>query len=317
MKSKIIKILLFLFVGLECLAITNRERIEKDLRKLNITDSTMIAQTINIDEKLGDKLLQGETIEGTLKELKNLVEKNPKNFYISYQVARYYLETEKNIEEVKKNRKYFDLYIENTPHEEESLAMNMLYYEKIGDKEKFKKYYDEFSKKTSGRWMGVLVLARYKKDLVSLKKDITLALELLKKQIKDGNKDEVTDEELFVVQNMYDSLVVQELLEKKEYQKIVDYYLNNMANQNYYTTGIMIKYGDRIVSQLGFVTNINEKFLNKNKENFDKLTNTKVYRELEKIGKVIIVNNNNFSNFFKLSIYFCIHYFFKIFFILI
>ena len=291
MRSKIIKILLFLFIGLECLAITNRERIEKDLRKLNITDSTMIAQTINIDEKLGDKLLQGETIEGTLKELKKLVDKSPKNFYISYQVARYYLETEKNIEEVKKNRKYFDLYIENTPHEEESLAMNMLYYEKIGDKEKFKKYYDEFSKKTSGRWMGVLVLARYKKDLVSLKKDITLALELLKKQIKDGNKDEVTDEELFVVQNMYDSLVVQELLEKKEYQKIVDYYLNNMANQNYYTTGIMIKYGDRIVSQLGFVTNINEKFLNKNKENFDKLTNTKVYRELEKIGKVIIVNN--------------------------
>ena len=291
MKSKIIKILLFLFIGLECLAITNRERIEKDLRKLNITDSTMIAQTINIDEKLGDKLLQGETMEGTLKELKKLVDKSPKNFYISYQVARYYLETEKNIEEVKKNRKYFDLYIENTPHEEESLAMNMLYYEKIGDKEKFKKYYDEFSKKTSGRWMGVLVLARYKKDLVSLKKDVTLALELLKKQIKDGNKDEVTDEELFEVQNMYDSLVVQELLEKKEYQKIVDYYLNNMANQNYYTTGIMIKYGDRLVAQLGFVTNINEKFLNKNKENFDKLTNTKVYRELEKIGKVIIVNN--------------------------
>ena len=290
MKSKIIKILLFLFIGLECLAITNRERIEKDLRKLNITDSTMIAQTINIDEKLGDKLLQGETIEGTLKELKNLVEKNPKNFYISYQVARYYLETEKNIEEVKKNRKYFDLYIENTPHEEESLAMNMLYYEKVGDKEKFKKYYDEFSKKTSGRWMGVLVLARYKKDLVSLKKDITLALELLKKQIKDGNKDEVTDEELFVVQNMYDSLVVQELLEKKEYQKIVDYYLNNMANQNYYTTGVMMKYGDRLVSQLGFVTDINEKFLNKNKENFEKIMNTKVYRELEKVGKVIIIN---------------------------
>ncbi len=290
MKSKIIKILLFLFVGLECLAITNRERIEKDLRKLNITDSTMIAQTINIDEKLGDKLLQGETIEGTLKELKNLVEKSPKNFYISYQVARYYLETEKDIEEVKKNRKYFDLYIENTPHEEEGLAMNMLYYEKIGDREKFKKYYDEFSKKTSGRWMGVLVLARYKKDFVSIKKDVTLGLNLLKKQIKDGNKDEVTDEELFQVQNTYDSLVVQELLEKKEYQKIVDYYLNNMANQNYYTTGVMMKYGDRLVSQLGFVTDINEKFLNKNKENFEKIMNTKVYRELEKVGKVIIIN---------------------------
>ena len=211
MKNKIIKILLFLFIGLECLALTNRERIEKDLRKLNITDPTMIAQTITIDEKIGDKLLQGETIEGTLKELKKLVDKSPKNFYISYQVARYYLETEKNIEEVKKNKKYFDLYIESVLHEEEKLAMNMLYYEKIADREKFKKYYDEFSKKTSGRWMGVLILSRYKKDFISMKKEVALGLDLLKKQIKDGNKDEVTEEELFQVQNSYDSLVVQEI----------------------------------------------------------------------------------------------------------
>lgn len=290
MKNKIIKILLFLFIGLECLALTNRERIEKDLRKLNITDPTMIAQTITIDEKIGDKLLQGETIEGTLKELKKLVDKSPKNFYISYQVARYYLETEKNIEEVKKNKKYFDLYIESVLHEEEKLAMNMLYYEKIADREKFKKYYDEFSKKTSGRWMGVLILSRYKKDFISMKKEVALGLDLLKKQIKDGNKDEVTEEELFQVQNSYDSLVVQEILEKKEYQKIIDYYLNNMANENYYTTGVMMKYGDRLVGQLYFIANINNNFLNKNKENFEKIMNTKVYRELEKIGKVIIIN---------------------------
>jgi len=32
-------------------------------------------------------------------------------------------------------------------------------------------------------------------------------------------------------------------IKEKEYQKIVDYYLNNMANQNYYTTGVMMKYG--------------------------------------------------------------------------
>ena len=291
MRSKIIKILLFLFIGLECLAITNRERIEKDLRKLNINDSVIIALTINTDELLGDKLLEGEGIELTLKNLKNLLEKNPKNFYISYQIARYYLETEKNIEEVKKNRKYFDLYIKNTPYEEKGLAMNMSYYEKIGDKEKFKKYYDEFSKKTSGRWMGVLVLAGYKEDFISIKKDVTLALELLKKQIKNGNKDEVTDEELFEVQNMYDSLVLQELFEKKEYQKIVDYYLNNMANQNYYTTGVMMKYADRLVTQLGFATEVNKEFLNKNQENYKKMTNTKVYRELEKIGKVIVINS--------------------------
>ena len=290
MKSKIIKILLFLFIGLESLAITNRERIEKDLRKLNITDSTVIAQTIAIDEKLGDKLLQGETIEGTLNELKKLVDKTPKNFYISYQIVRYYLETEKNIEEVKKNKKYFDLYIENVPQEDEKLSMKMLYYEKVGDKVNFKKYYDEFFKKTSGKGLGVLARTKYKKDAVSIKKDFALALDLFKKEIEDGNRDEVTEEELFLIQNSYDSLVLQEMLEKKEYQKMVDYYLNNMANQNYYTTGVMMKYGDRLISQLGFITDINEKFLNKNKENFEKIMNTKVYKELIKFGKVIVVN---------------------------
>ena len=290
MKSKIIKILLFLFIGLECLAITNRERIEKDLRKLNINDSKIIAQTITIDEKIGDKLLQGEGVEVLLKDLKSLVAENPKNFYISYQIARYYLETEKNIEEVKKNKKYFDLYIENVPQEDEKLSMKMLYYEKVGDKVNFKKYYDEFFKKTSGKGLGVLARTKYKKDAASIKKDFALALDLFKKEIEDGNRDEVTEEELFLIQNSYDSLVLQEMLEKKEYQKIVDYYLNNMANQNYYTTGVMMKYGDRLVSQLGFVTDINEKFLNKNKENFEKIMNTKVYRELEKVGKVIIIN---------------------------
>ena len=291
MKSKIIKILLFLFIGLECLALTNRERIEKDLRKLNINDSKIIAQTITIDEKIGDKLLQGEGVEVLLKDLKSLVAENPKNFYISYQIARYYLETEKNIEEVKKNKKYFDLYIENVPQEDEKLSMKMLYYEKVGDKVNFKKYYDKFFKKTSGKGLGVLARTKYKKDAASIKKDFALALDLFKKEIEDGNKDEVTEEELFLIQNSYDSLVLQEMLEKKEYQKIVDYYLNNMANQNYYTTGVMMKYGDRLISQLGFITDINEKFLNKNKENFEKIMNTKVYKELEKIGKVIVVNN--------------------------
>ena len=290
MRSKIIKILLFLFIGLECLAITNRERIEKDLRKLNINDSKIIAQTITIDEKIGDKLLQGEGVESLLKDLKSLVAENPKNFYISYQIARYYLETEKNIEEVKKNKKYFDLYIENVPQEDEKLSMKMLYYEKVGDKVNFKKYYDKFFKKTSGKGLGVLARTKYKKDVASIKKDFALALDLFKKEIEDGNKDEVTEEELFLIQNSYDSLVIQEMLEKKEYQKIIDYYLNNMANQNYYTTGVMMKYGDRLTSQFYIITNLNEKFLNKNKENLKKITNTKLYRELEKFGKVIVVN---------------------------
>ena len=102
MRSKIIKILLFLFIGLECLAITNREKIEKDLKRLNITDPTMIAQTILIDEKMGSDRLSREEKEIYLEDLKKLADENPKNFYLSYPIARYYLDFEDDIEEVKR-----------------------------------------------------------------------------------------------------------------------------------------------------------------------------------------------------------------------
>lgn len=72
MKSKIIKILLFLFIGLECLAITNREKIEKDLKRLNIDNASTIAQTILINEKMGVEGLSGEEMKVYLKDLKKI-----------------------------------------------------------------------------------------------------------------------------------------------------------------------------------------------------------------------------------------------------
>jgi len=85
----------------------------------------------------------------------------------------------------------------------------------------------ELSKKTFGRWMGVLGLARYKKDFVSIKKDVTLGLNLLKKQIKDGNKDEVTDEE-FEYANNYLKILKHEIEETKKQL----YYLQNKSNND-------------------------------------------------------------------------------------
>ena len=259
MRSKIIKILLFLFIGLECLAITNREKIEKDLKRLNIDNASTIAQTILIDEKMGVEGLSGEEMKVYLKDLKKLADENPKNFYLSFPIARYYLEFEDDIEEVKKNRKYFDNYIDNVFQDEEKYVLNISYYEKIGDKEKAKKYIKE-------------------------------GIELLKRDVKNGNKDEVTDEEYFAIQNVYDNIMIQEILEKNQYQKVIDYYLNNMANKDYYTQGVLIKYSNRLAAQLYFVIEINQKYLNKNKENIKKIRSSKVYKELERIGKIINTN---------------------------
>ena len=288
MRSKIIKILLFLFIGLECLAITNREKIEKDLKRLNITDPTMIAQTILIDEKMGSDRLSREEKEIYLEDLKKLADENPKNFYLSYPIARYYLDFEDDIEEVKKNRKYFDNYIDNVFQDEEKYLLNISYYRKIGDKEKAKKYYDDFMKKYANKWSGKIKLAgEYETDQEKVKKYVKEGFELLKKDIKNGNKDEVTDEEFFIAQIAYEQMMIQEILEKKEYQKAVDYYLDNIANKDYYTQSILNMYGRKLAFQLHLIIQINEKHLNKNKENIKKIRDSKVYKELEKMGEII------------------------------
>ena len=288
MRSKIIKILLFLFIGLECLAITNREKIEKDLKRLNITDPTMIAQTILIDEKMGSDRLSREEKEIYLEDLKKLADENPKNFYLSYPIARYYLDFEDDIEEVKKNRKYFDNYVDNVFQDEEKYLLNISYYRKIGDKEKAKKYYDDFMKKYANKWSGKIKLAgEYETDQEKVKKYVKEGFELLKKDIKNGNKDEVTDEEFFIAQIAYEQMMIQEILEKKEYQKAVDYYLDNIANKDYYTQSVLNMYGGKLAFQLHLIIQINEKHLNRNKENIKKIRDSKVYKELEKMGEII------------------------------
>ena len=286
MRSKIIKILLFLFIGLECLALTNREKIEKDLKRLNITDPTMIAQTILIDEKMGSDRLSREEKEIYLEDLKKLADENPKNFYLSYPIARYYLDFEDDIEEVKKNRKYFDNYVDNVFQDEEKYLLNISYYRKIGDKEKAKKYYDDFMKKYSNKWSGKIKLAgEYETDQEKVKKYVKEGFELLKKDIKNGNKDEVTDEEFFIAKIAYEQMIIQEILEKKEYQKAVDYYLDNIANEDYFTQSVLNMHGRILAFQLHLIIQINEKHLNRNKENIKKIRDSKVYKELEKWEK--------------------------------
>ena len=287
MKSKIIKIFLFLFIGLECLALTNREKIEKDLKRLNITDPTMITQTILIDEKMESDRLSREEKEIYLEDLKKLADENPKNFYLSYPIARYYLDFEDDIEEVKKNRKYFDNYVDNVFHDEEKYLLNVAYYKKIGDKEKAEKYYDEYIKKFSNKWTGKMKLAEYESNPEKVKKYVKEGFELLKKDIKNGNKDEVTDEEFFIVQIAYEQIMLQEILEKKQYQKAVDYYLNNIANKNYYTQSVLNIHSRILARQLHLIIQINEKHLNRKKENIKKIRNSKIYKELEKMGEII------------------------------
>ena len=143
-------------------------------------------------------------------------------------------------------------------------------------------------KKYANKWSGKIKLAgEYETDQEKVKKYVKEGFELLKKDIKNGNKDEVTDEEFFIAQIAYEQMMIQEILEKKEYQKAVDYYLDNIANKDYYTQSVLNMYGRKLAFQLHLIIQINEKHLNKNKENIKKIRDSKVYKELEKMGEII------------------------------
>lgn len=86
--------------------------------------------------------------------------------------------------------------------------------------------------------------------------------------------------------------MIQEILEKINIKKVIDYYLDNMANKDYYTQGVLTKYSGRLTSQLYYIIEINQKYLNKNKENIKKIRSSKVYKELERIGKIINTNTS-------------------------
>ena len=118
-------------------------------------------------------------------------------------------------------------------------------------------------------------------------KKILLMLLLCLAVVSCGKKDEVTDEEFFIAQIAYEQMMIQEILEKKEYQKAVDYYLDNIANKDYYTQSVLNMYGRKLAFQLHLIIQINEKHLNKNKENIKKIRDSKVYKELEKMGEII------------------------------
>ena len=65
-----------------------------------------------------------------------------------------------------------------------------------------------------------------------------------------------------------------------------------MANKDYYTQGVLTKYSGRLTSQLYYIIEINQNYLNKNKENIKKIRSSKVYTELERIGKIINTNTS-------------------------
>lgn len=288
--KKIFKIIvLFLVIVGETFSITTREKIERDLRKLNV-DENLIIQTIAIEEQMADKTFEGPFAETNIKKVKKLADRNLENYHLISHLVKYYLGPS-TVEEAKINKKYIDAYLANVPDEWERLAVKISYNEKIGNIEESQKYYQEFVQKFSNKGIGQFFLANFKTSLLEKKESLAKALNLFKREIANGNKEEITEEEIFLFQNTYDLFVLEEFIQNQQFQKVIDYYIQNMANQSSYSHGVIEMYQDRLVNQMSTIANINQNFLNNNKANLQKIQSSKLFIELEARGRVFKGNN--------------------------
>lgn len=288
--KKIFKIIvLFLVIVGETFSITTREKIERDLRKLNV-DENLIIQTIAIEEQMADKTFEGPFAETNINKVKKLADRNLENYHLISHLVKYYLGPS-TVEEAKINKKYIDAYLANVPDEWERLAVKISYNEKIGNIEESQKYYQEFVQKFSNKGIGQFFLANFKTSLLEKKESLAKALNLFKREIANGNKEEITEEEMFLFQNTYDLFVLEEFIQNQQFQKVIDYYIQNMANQSSYSHGVIEMYQDRLVNQMSTIANINQNFLNNNKANLQKIQSSKLFIELEARGRVFKGNN--------------------------
>lgn len=288
--KKIFKIIvLFLVIVGETFSITTREKIERDLRKLNV-DENLIIQTIAIEEQMADKTFEGPFAETNINKVKKLADRNLENYHLISHLVKYYLGPS-TVEEAKINKKYIDAYLANVPDEWERLAVKISYNEKIGNIEESQKYYQEFVQKFSNKGIGQFFLANFKTSLLEKKESLAKALNLFKREIANGNKEEITEEEMFLFQNTYDLFVLEEFIQNQQFQKVIDYYIQNMANQSSYSHGVIEMYQDRLVNQMSTIANINQNFLNNNKANLQKIQSSKLFIELEARGRVFKGSN--------------------------
>lgn len=290
--KRILKVLgVFFIVAMQAFALTAREKIDRDLRKLNVAED-LIVQTIELEEEMADKTFVGPFAEAYVNQVRELADRDLRNYHLISHLVRYYLEAS-TVKDARENKKYIDVYLENVPQEWEQLAVKISYNQKIGNIEESRKYYQEFTKKYGDKGIGKFFLTNFKTDLSEIKSDLAEALKLFKKEIAAGNKDDITDEEMFLFQNTYDIVALEELFQKNQYQKAIDYYLKNMANQSNYSQGVMNIFGDRLTSQLFMIANINQEFLNNNEDNIREIKNSKVFYELERTGKIVKTDTNN------------------------
>ena len=290
MMKKILLILTMLFgISFGANAFTRKEYIQENLSKLGIKQD-IINETIESDKEIGTRLIfegDEQLLRKWTEKAEKILKKDKRNF-----VAANFLADNQMVIGQGSDNKYREIFQKYTPYESERLLSLNAYYMAIGDNKKAEETFNKIKSKFQNTL--ILKIAEMNKLANSYKggndKNTMLKINTLRREIVEELNSEkvkreygITDEIAYSFKLM---IILNDILEyygKEEYQKEVDLYLKKVADVK--VPEGLIDYNIKISSMILLaVLDANDeiKDTKKAKENFDKIEQSQMYKQLEK-----------------------------------
>ena len=284
--KKLIIILLFLTFGILGNAESISNIIEKELRAKGVKRE-IIQETVKLDREIGDGLLfETAGIDGAeyLEKLEKLFEKDKNNYIVAGKIAETYL-TSIYLKDIKNGKKYMDIFEKINNTNKEDWSMKVSYYGNIEGVNEKNKIINQINKKyTNSLFLKLVKLQEEANDngVKNLKPGIDEILKLLDNKT-ETDKFTMSDEEIYSYKLSLHFLNVRNFIENNEFQKGIDYYLNNIATLPASNEVKNYNLGQETFLFM-MITTVNNNLENKiqKKKNTEKFKNTDIYKKITK-----------------------------------
>ena len=284
--KKLTAILLFLVFGIFGNAESVSSIIYKKLSAKGIKRE-IIEETIKLDEEIGDGMLfETSGIDGAeyLEKLENLLEKDRNNYIVAGKIAETYLAS-LYLKNIRNGKKYMDIFEKASPTDYEIWSMKVTYYGNIEGIDEKNKIINQINKKyPNSLFLKLIKLQEEANDngVKNLKTEIDETLKLLSNK-SETDKFTMSDEEIYSYKLSLHFLNIRNFVEKNEFQKGIDYYLNNIATLSASNEVKNYNFGQEKFLFM-MITTINNNIENKSqkKRNVEKLKNTDIFRKIDR-----------------------------------
>jgi len=266
-------------------AFTRKEYIQENLSRLGVNQD-IIDETIMQDMAIGTNNYfeeNDDVLELQLKMAENLLKRDERNF-----IAADFIITNFQIRNKKEYKKYLELFEKYNPYKPVTLLNWDSYYTNIENKKEAEKYLNKI-KSEYGNDTFILKIAELNRAVINkavLSLNIFLRAEVIElaKSEKAKRKYGITDEEVDSLRLANTFVQIVKLMQKKEYQKTMELYLNQLGNVKMSKNSV--KYNSSIASiVLFFLSTANNEIQDekKAKEYFDKIAQTDLYKRVYEI----------------------------------